>query len=407
MKMTGGPASMNIKLALIIIGATIALGTLYYTQNLVGRLQQREKDIVQLYASSLEYSASTETINADFTFVFQNIIGRIDFPLILTNDVDQVASNGTIIGFKNIDYDPKLSNEKLKIILQEKVFELSKQHSPIIVKSPTGKILSKIYFGDSEIIQRLRFYPFLQILFALVFLIIAYTSFSYVKKSEQRNIWVGMSKETAHQLGTPISSLMGWNEMLKMNYSNQDKVLDISDEIGSDLTRLSKITKRFSKIGSKPELIDENPYNIIENVINYFQRRLPQLGKNVLISVEGSKEQKVKLNIELFEWVIENLIKNALDAIENKEGKIAFKVEHIRNKIEIEITDNGKGIEHNRRKDIFRPGYSTKRRGWGLGLSLSKRIIEDYHNGKIFVKQSIINTGTTFKIILNSAEEIT
>jgi len=407
MKMTGGPASMNIKLVLIIIGATIALGTLYYTQNLVSRLQQREKDIVQLYASSLEYSASTETINADFTFVFQNIIGRIDFPLILTNDVDQVSSNGTIIGFKNIDYDAKLPNEKLKIILQEKVFELSKQHSPIIVKSPTGKILSKIYFGDSEIIQRLRFYPYLQILFALVFLIIAYTSFSYVKKSEQRNIWVGMSKETAHQLGTPISSLMGWNEMLKMNYSNQDKVLDISEEIGSDLTRLSKITKRFSKIGSKPELIDENPYKIIENVINYFQRRLPQLGKNVLISVEGNKEQKVKLNTELFEWVIENLIKNALDAIENKEGKITFKVEHNRSKIEIEITDNGKGIEHNRRKDIFRPGYSTKRRGWGLGLSLSKRIIEDYHHGKIFVKQSIINTGTTFKIILNSAEEIT
>ena len=407
MKMTGGPASMKIKLALIIVGATIALGTLYYTQNLVSRLQQREKDIVQLYASSLEYGASIETINTDFTFVFQNIIKRIDFPLILTNDNDQVASNGVIIGYKNIDYDQKLSNEKLKVFLQEKVTELSKQHSPILVKAPDGRIISKIFYGDSDIIQRLRFYPYLQILFALVFLIIAYASFSYVKKSEQRNIWVGMSKETAHQLGTPISSIMGWNEMLKMNYSNHDKVLDISDEIGSDLTRLSKITKRFSKIGSKPELIDENPYDIIENVINYFQRRLPQLGKNVLISIEGSKVQKVKLNIELFEWVIENLIKNALDAIENKEGKITFKVEHNRNKIEIEVTDNGKGVEANRRKDIFRPGYSTKRRGWGLGLSLSKRIIEDYHNGKIFVKQSIINVGTTFKIILNSSEKIT
>ncbi|MBI5731479.1 MAG: HAMP domain-containing histidine kinase [Ignavibacteriales bacterium] len=407
MKMTGGPASMNIKLALIIIGATIALGTLYYTQNLVGRLQQREKDIVQLYASSLEYGASTETINADFTFVFQNIIERIDFPLILTDQNDRVNSTGIVSGYKNIEHDPKLPDQKLKIFLQEKVIELSKQHAPILVKSPSGTILQKIYYGDSDIIQRLRFYPYLQILFALVFLIIAYTSFSYVKKSEQRNIWVGMSKETAHQLGTPISSLMGWNEMLKMNYSNHDKVLDISDEISSDLTRLSKITKRFSKIGSKPELIDENPYEIIVNVINYFQRRLPQLGKNVLISIAGEKEQKVKLNIELFEWVIENLIKNALDAIDNKEGKITFKVEHNRNKIEIEVTDNGKGIENNRRKDIFRPGYSTKRRGWGLGLSLSKRIIEDYHNGKIFVKQSIINVGATFKIILNSSEEIT
>ena len=407
MKMTGGPASMNIKLTLIIIGATIALGTLYYTQNLVGRLQQREKDIVQLYASSLEYGASTETIDADFTFVFQNIIARIDFPLILTDQNNKVNFLGSGTGYKNIEHDPELSDQKLKIYLQEKVLELSKQHTPILVKSPSGDIIQKIYYGDSNLIQRLRFYPYLQILFALVFLIIAYTSFSYVKKSEQRNIWVGMSKETAHQLGTPISSLMGWNEMLKMNYSNHDKVLDISDEMSSDLTRLSKITKRFSKIGSKPELIDDNPYKIIENVINYFQRRLPQLGKNVLISIEGIKEQKVKLNVELFEWVIENLIKNALDAIENKEGKISFKVEHNRNKIEIEVTDNGKGIEHNRRKDIFRPGYSTKRRGWGLGLSLSKRIIEDYHNGKIFVKQSIINTGTTFKIILNSSEKIT
>ena len=407
MKMTGGPASMKIKLSLIIIGATIALGTLYYTQNLVGRLQQREKDIVQLYASSLEYGASTETIDADFTFVFQNIIARIDFPLILTDQNNKVNFLGSGTGYKNIEHDPELSDQKLKIFLQEKVLELSKQHTPILVKSPSGDIIQKIYYGDSNLIQRLRFYPYLQILFALVFLIIAYTSFSYVKKSEQRNIWVGMSKETAHQLGTPISSLMGWNEMLKMNYSNHDKVLDISDEMSSDLTRLSKITKRFSKIGSKPELIDDNPYKIIENVINYFQRRLPQLGKNVLISIEGIKEQKVKLNVELFEWVIENLIKNALDAIENKEGKISFKVEHNRNKIEIEVTDNGKGIEHNRRKDIFRPGYSTKRRGWGLGLSLSKRIIEDYHNGKIFVKQSIINTGTTFKIILNSSEKIT
>jgi len=407
MKMTGGPASMNIKLALIIADATIAFGTLFYTQNLVGRLQQREKDIVQLYASSLEYGASVETINSDFTFVFQNIIARIDFPIILTDQNDKVNYTGAGKGYKNIEYDQKLSDQKLKILLQEKVIELSKQHVPILVKIPDGQVIQKIYYGDSDIIRRLRFYPYLQILFALVFLIIAYTSFSYVKKSEQRNIWVGMSKETAHQLGTPISSLMGWNEMLKMSYSNQDKVLDISDEIGSDLMRLSKITKRFSKIGSKPELIDENPYEIIVSVINYFQRRLPQLGKNVLISIEGDEKQKVKLNVELFEWVIENLIKNALDAIDSKKGQITFKVERINNKIEIDISDNGKGIEHNRRKDIFRPGYSTKRRGWGLGLSLSKRIIEDYHNGKIFVKQSIINAGTTFKIILNTSENIT
>jgi signal transduction histidine kinase len=401
MKMTGGPASLNLKLGLVVIGATIAFGTLYYTQNLVGRLQEREKEIVQLYASSLEYVANTESPNSDFTFIFQNIIQRIDFPLILTDDKDHIAST------KNITTEPNLKGEELKIFLSQKIKLLSTQHSPIDIKSPDGKIIQKIYYGDSDLVQRLRYYPFLQIIFAVLFIIIAYSSFSYIKKSEHRNIWVGMSKETAHQLGTPISSLMGWNEMLKMNYNNQDKVLDISDEINSDLTRLNKITKRFSKIGSKPELHDEFPYTTIERVSNYFQRRLPQLGKNVLINLEGNKDLKARMNSELFEWVIENLIKNALDAIETQNGKINFRIGENRNKIEIEISDNGKGIESNRKKDIFRPGYSTKRRGWGLGLSLSKRIIEDYHKGKIFVKQSVINEGTTFKIILNKPERTT
>ena len=402
MKMSGGPASMNLKLALIVIGVAIALGTLYYTQNLVSRLQQREKEIVKLYANSLEFGASTETFNTDFTFIFQNIIQRIDFPLILTDHNDQVTITGDGSGYKNIEFDSKLNDSELENYLETKVLELGKLHPPILVKSPDGRILSKIYYGDSNIIQQLRFYPYFQILFAVLFLLIAYTSFSYVKRSEQRNIWVGMSKETAHQLGTPISSLMGWNEMLKINFENKDKVQDISDEIGSDLVRLNKITKRFSKIGSIPELVIEKPYNVIENVINYFQRRLPQLGKNVVIIIEGDKDANAKLNVELFEWVIENLIKNSLDAIEHKDGKIHFKLATNRNKIEIDIVDNGKGVEHNRRKDIFRPGYSTKRRGWGLGLSLSKRIIEDYHKGKIFVKQSVVNQGTTFQIILKA-----
>jgi hypothetical protein len=213
-----------------------------------------------------------------------------------------------------------------------------------------------------------------------------------------------MSKETAHQLGTPISSLMGWNEMLRMYYSNPDKVLDTADEIESDLTRLNKITKRFSKIGSKPELQVESPYEIVSRVVNYFQRRLPQLGKNVELKIEGNQELAANLNSELFEWVIENLIKNALDAIDHKNGKINFTVSSSKKNILIEANDNGKGIEHSKWKDIFRPGYSTKRRGWGLGLSLSKRIVEDYHKGKIFVKNSTINEGTIFNIILKQVD---
>ncbi len=401
MKMNGGPASLRIKIILLLIAVAIATGTLYYTQNLVTKLQEREKEIVQLYAKSLEFIANSETQNTDITFIFQNIIQKIDFPVILTNADGKVTSGIEGRGFDNIEVERELNSQQVIDFLQDRVDELEKTHIPITVQY-NGVTLSKIYYGDSRLVQQLRYYPYLQIIFAIFFILIAYTSFNYLKKSEQSNIWVGMSKETAHQLGTPISSLMGWNEILKMNYNNPDKVLDASEEISSDITRLNKITKRFSKIGSKPELEEGYPYEIIERVIQYFHRRLPQTGKNVMLNISGEKGVKARMNSELFEWVVENLIKNALDAIEHKEGKIDIDVKTNRKHVEIEVTDNGKGIEHNRRKDIFRPGYSTKRRGWGLGLSLSKRIIEDYHDGKIFVKHTVINEGTTFKISLKA-----
>jgi signal transduction histidine kinase len=209
-----------------------------------------------------------------------------------------------------------------------------------------------------------------------------------------------MAKETAHQFGTPISSLMGWLEMLKINYKDSDKVLDISEEINDDVEKLNKITYRFSKIGSKPELKRMVVYEDLKKVTDYFERRLPQTGKTVNLTIEGDKEVCAALNPELFDWVIENLIKNALDAIDTKEGSIKIIVETVRKNVEIEVSDSGKGIDLKRRKDVFRPGYSTKKRGWGLGLSLSKRIIEGYHGGKIFVKSSIQGEGTVFKVIL-------
>lgn len=402
MKISTITSALNLKLILIIIGSAIALGTLFYTQSIVSKLQEREKEIVQLYASSLEFVASSENITNDFTFIFQNIIQRIDFPLILTDAQNKLTSIVPGKGFKNIDIGTEKDPKKIELMLNEKLTELSEQHEPIVVKSPDGIVIQKIFYGDSDIIYQLRFYPYLQIIFAIVFIIIAYLSFNYIRKNEQSNIWVGMSKETAHQLGTPISSLMGWAEMLKMNFKNPDKVINTADEITNDLIRLNKITTRFSKIGSKPELIDESPYNVINRVINYFERRLPQLGKNVALTIEGDESTKAKLNAELFEWVIENLIKNSLDAIEHKQGKIKFLISRTNNNIEIDITDNGKGIDYKNWKDIFRPGFSTKRRGWGLGLSLSKRIIADYHQGKIFVNNSVIDEGTTIKVVLKA-----
>ncbi len=402
MKMSGGPASFNIKIILLILGIAIAGGTLYFTNDLVQKLQERERKIAELYANSLEYIADPNTNSFDVTFIFENIVKRIDFPLILTDANDNVIFQGFDIGVRNLEIDTTLSDDDLQTFLKEKVAELAQEHEPIEVTFDGSTVWRKIYFGDSELVKNLKLFPYLQLSFALFFVLIAYFSFSYMKKTEQSNIWVGMAKETAHQLGTPISSLMGWNEMLKMHPGDSDKVLDTAEEIDNDLARLNKVTQRFSKIGSKPELKDENLYELLTRIVNYFHRRLPNSSTGLKMEINGPEDLKVKLNAELFEWVLENLVKNALDAIEHKNGRIKFNYFTEDEQVHIEIIDNGKGIEYKRRKDIFRPGYSTKRRGWGLGLSLSKRIIENYHDGKIFVKESVPGKGTTFKIILKN-----
>ncbi|OGU40675.1 MAG: two-component sensor histidine kinase [Ignavibacteria bacterium RIFOXYB2_FULL_35_12] len=402
MKMSGGPASVNFKIFLLIVAILIAAGTLFYTQNLVQKLQEKEKQIVELYARGIEYIANTTDSGADLTFLFENIIRPIDFPLVITdaNDALNLVNRSEI---RNVRYDTTLSQTQLRDFFEKKIKEMDEQHNPILVAYADSIILQKIHYGDSDLIERLQYYPYLQILIAALFIILGYIGFSNIKKSEQSNIWVGMAKETAHQFGTPISSLMGWIEMLKMHYHDKDRVLDITNEITDDVEKLNKITYRFSKIGAVPELKKLSVYDEIYKVKEYFARRLPQLGKSVEIILQGDKQANAELNSELFEWVIENLIKNALDAIDHKQGKIEITVKEARKEIEIDVADNGKGIDLKRRKDIFRPGYSTKRRGWGLGLSLSKRIIEVYHKGKIFVKNSVIGEGTTIKIILKKS----
>jgi nitrogen-specific signal transduction histidine kinase len=399
MKMAGGPGSVNIKIILLIVALLIAAGTLFYTQNLVNKLQKKEREIVELYAKGIEYIANSTNPNEDITFLFDNIIKPIDFPLILTDANNKInIYNRTDI--RNIEIDTTLTDEELNHFINSKVIEMDETHSPIEVTYADSIILTKIHYGDSEHIKQLRYYPYVQILIAALFIILGYLGFSNIKRSEQSNIWVGMAKETAHQFGTPISSLMGWLEMLKINYKDPDKVLDVIEEISNDVEKLNKITYRFSKIGAKPELSKTNVIDELKKVTAYFERRLPQTGKSVDLVIDGDENACAQLNPELFEWVIENLIKNALDAIEEKKGSIKMFVKETRKEIEIEVTDSGKGIDLSRRKDVFRPGYSTKKRGWGLGLSLSKRIIDGYHGGKIFVKSSAPGEGTTFKILL-------
>lgn len=401
MKMSVGPTSLKLKISLLIIALLIAGGTLYYTQNLITKLQEKERQIVQLYAKGIEYVANTTAQDADITFLFDNIIKPIDFPLILTDANNDVKGKEDI---KNIKFNGKLSREELRKFFAEKVKEMDKIHPPIVVAYNDTVVLTKIHYGDSELINQLKFYPYLQLIIAALFIVLGYVGFSNIKSSEQSNIWVGMAKETAHQFGTPISSLMGWLEMLKINYKDKDKVLDIAEEIDNDVEKLRKITYRFSKIGATPEMKKKVVYSEIYNLIGYFERRLPQTGKNVELKISGDEQVCAELNSELFDWVIENLVKNALDAIENKKGKIEISIKEAKKYVDIEVSDTGKGIDLKRRKDVFRPGYSTKRRGWGLGLSLSRRIIEDYHGGKIFVKNSIPGVGTTFKILLHKAE---
>ena len=399
MKMSGGPASLNIKITLLIIAIFIAVATLYYTQNLIQKLQEKERQIVELYAKGIEYVANTSSMDVDITFLFDNIIKPIDFPLILTDPNNKVNLESRT-DIRNIIYDTTLSRKELEVLFGNMIIEMDNQHNPISVTYEDTLVLTKIHYGDSDLITQLKFYPYLQIIIATLFVILGYIGFSNIKRNEQSNIWVGMAKETAHQFGTPISSLMGWLEMLKIHYKDPDKVLDITEEITNDVEKLNKITYRFSKIGSTPELKKKIVFDEIKKVTEYFYRRLPQTGKSVELNIEGDRDACAELNSELFEWVIENLVKNALDAIGPKDGKINIVVSQSFNTVEIDVSDNGKGIEMKRRKDVFRPGYSTKRRGWGLGLSLSKRIIEGYHRGKIFVKNSIPGEGATFKIIL-------
>jgi hypothetical protein len=399
--MSGGPASLYLKLGLLVMGLIIGLGTYFYTQLIVQRLQERERELAELYASSFEFIADPMATGGDYTFRL-DVIRKIDFPLILVN----VDSNGEPVGdviHKNLNIDSALSKEKQNEVILEKLAELEAISDPIPVFYE-NILLSKIYYGDSELIKRLQYYPYLQIMFAFIFIIISYISFSYLKKNEQSNIWVGMAKETAHQLGTPISSLMGWKEILVMNFKNPDKVQDVANEMSNDLARLTKIANRFSKIGSRPELKSGNVYDIISVVIEYFNRRIPQTHGSVQLNLKGDKKVMAMVNADLFEWVVENLVKNALDAIGSKKnGKINLIISNNEENIDIDVTDNGKGIELNRRSDVFRPGYSTKKRGWGLGLSLARRIIVNYHSGKLFVKNSVIDEGTTFQISLKKS----
>lgn len=394
------PQSSEIKVILLVLAFLIVAGTLWYTHQLVQDLQSKERDIAGLYAKSLEYLGSGRSQDGDYSFVLDNIIQKIDFPIIST-DANKEPLPPYTATTRNVSIDTTLSPEQQRLHLKKLIVEMDATNPPILVTFGNGIILNHVHYGESNLIKRLRILPYIEFGVVALFILIGYISFSYIKRNEQSNIWVGMARETAHQLGTPISSMMGWVELLKHQSGDGNAAItETLHDMDNDLQRLQKIADRFSKIGSKPDLKDENLNEVAEKVIHYFQRRIPQTGKRIQIILEPSDIVFAAINRELFEWVIENLIKNALDAIETGVGTVTLSIGGRPHYIYVDVTDNGKGIDPGTKKEIFRPGFSTKKRGWGLGLSLSQRIIESYHNGKLTLRESKPGAGTTFRIRL-------
>lgn len=400
------PRSANIKILLLVIAVLIVVGTLLYTRHIVQELLIKEREVADLYAKSLQFIANRPSDRTgdqtDYSFIFDEMIRSIDFPMLLSDAKHQPLRDYRL-NIRNIDLDTTLSLDKQHEYLLNIIAELDQQNPPIKVTLQDTIVLNYVHYGESQLITRLRWLPYIEFAVAGMFILIGYIGFSYIKRSEQSNIWVGMSKETAHQLGTPLSSLMGWTAMLREYASDNPKVMTTIAEMENDIVRLQKVTERFSKIGATPSFKEEDLNEVIQSVIEYFQRRLPSRlppGKHIEICIETQQHFRSRINRELFEWVIENLIKNAIDAMEDGTGKISFSLMAVDDEILIDVKDTGKGIDMRERQDIFRPGYSTKKRGWGLGLSLSKRIIETYHKGKLFVKESKIGKGTTFRIKL-------
>jgi two-component system, sporulation sensor kinase D len=331
------------------------------------------------YEIKTVFDSLIESFNADI------IISSASVPVIYT-DSTQVK----VLDFSN-EIDSSIMTKPH--LLAAKLISMHKQAPPLEINLGAG-IKNYIFYDESSTLKQLRYYPYVQLLIIGLFLIIAYTLFSTARKSEQNMVWVGMSKETAHQLGTPLSSLMAWIEHLKA--TNVDP--SIVHEMNRDVERLQTITDRFSKIGSQPTLEMENMAIILEHAVDYLNQRF---SKNVNFVYKNNLDVVTELPVcvPLFEWVIENLCKNAIDAMDGK-GTITVTLQRAENNVVIDISDTGKGIEKNRIKTIFEPGYTTKQRGWGMGLSLCKRIIENYHNGKIFVKSSELGVGTTFRIVM-------
>ena len=369
------------KFWLLIFAIIIGIFSLFVTNSLVKSLAYEEKKKIEIWAYATNQMVNISD-DGNFSLAIKVMESNENIPIILADE------NDSILNYRNLNPIKEITDE----YLQKQLAIMKEQNDPIeILVFEDYKQL--LYYKDSILLTRLKYYPMFQLGLITLFMFIAYLAFSSARKAEQNQVWAGMAKETAHQLGTPLSSLMAWVELLKSKEETKDMVL----EMEKDVARLETITDRFSKIGSKPTLEDENIVQVIEEATNYLKSRLPE---KVLIEVHSETPSIiVPVSVVLLNWVIENICKNAVDAMKG-EGLIKIEMEEDESHVKIQINDTGKGIEPELISSIFKPGVTSKKRGWGLGLSLSKRIIEEYHKGKIFVKSSVEGKGTTFSVLL-------
>lgn len=369
-----------IKYLFIAIAIVIALGSLFVSHQLVQDLSKEEESKIKIWAEATKEAACADTVAlSNINLILQIIESNKTIPVILYDKKDDYYTSHNI----------KISDKNEQTFLKEKALSFEKRHDPILIE--TGDFEQYVYYDDSYTLKRLQAYPYIQLGVISVFLIISFIALITTKKMEQDRLWVGLSKETAHQLGTPISSLMAWIEYLKL----KEVDASILSDMEKDIERLQTVTERFSKIGSVPALEKANIVDSLTQTVSYLEKRM----SNKVSFIHNFPDRKLYslISAPLFGWVIENLTKNAIDAMCGQ-GTIIYSISEKADLIIIDIQDTGKGIQKSKFKEIFTPGYTTKTRGWGLGLSLAKRIIETYHKGKIYVKSSELNVGTVIRI---------
>ena len=371
------------KLFLLLIAVLVGMGSLIYTESLVSKLKVEERRNVQLWAEATRLISLPDT-SQNVEFLSTIIENNNTVPVILTDESDSIISVRNFDAHKTGDYR----------YIKEQLEKIKERNKPIVNNLEKGHY-NLIYYKDSIILTMLIYYPYIQLGIIIFFILVSYLAFRSSRKAEQNQVWVGMSKETAHQLGTPTSSLAGWIEILEQKHPG----ISITKELALDVQRLEKITERFSRIGSKPVIKSDNIIGIISRTVDYLKLRTSSKVK-IITDYNPDEKVVVPVNAALFEWVIENVFKNAVDSMEGI-GEITVRITETERHALIDISDTGKGIPKSAFKKIFNPGFTTKQRGWGLGLSLAKRIIEDYHNGKIFVRHSEVGKGSCIRIVMN------